>query len=222
VPLLVGGTMLYFRALTHGLAPLPEADAVVRAQIDAQAREAGWPALHAELTRVDPAAAARIRPLDGQRIQRALEVWRLTGERLSELQQRAEPSPHVLAKFALMPVTREALYARIDARFDAMMEAGLLDEVRALRGRGDLSPDLPSLRAVGYRQLWQFLDGTVPFEEAVDAARRATRNLAKRQLTWLRADPDITWIRALEDRDLVPISDALRSACGKMGLRPLC
>jgi tRNA dimethylallyltransferase len=222
VPLLTGGTMLYFRALTQGLAPLPEADAAVRAQIDAEARAVGWPTLHARLAEVDPDAAARIRPLDGQRIQRALEVWQLTGERISDLQRRAEPAPCVLARFALMPVTRAELYARIDARFDAMMAAGLLDEVRRLHARGDLDPELPSLRAVGYRQLWQHLDGTLALDAAVEAARRATRNLAKRQLTWLRADPDVAWIPTLEERDLVPISDALTSACGKIGSGPLC
>jgi tRNA dimethylallyltransferase len=215
VPLLVGGTMLYFRALTHGLAPLPQADAAVRAAIDAEARESGWAAMHAQLAQVDPAAAGKIRPLDAQRVQRALEVWRLTGERLSDLQLRAEASPYTLARFALMPVSREVLYERIDARFDHMMREGFVEEVRRLHARGDLGPDLPSLRAVGYRQLWQHLDGQLPLAEALAAARQATRNLAKRQLTWLRADRDIRWIRALEECDLVPISHALRRACGK-------
>jgi tRNA dimethylallyltransferase len=222
VPLLVGGTMLYFRALTQGLAPLPAADPAVRARIDAEARAVGWPALHARLAEVDPAAAGRIRPNDAQRIQRALEVWTLTGRPLSALQSGAEPAPYVLARFALMPVTREELYARVDARFDAMMAAGFLDEVRRLRDRGDLNPDLPSLRAVGYRQLWQHLDGATTLEQAVAAARQATRNLAKRQLTWLRADRDISWITSLEVGQSVPISDALTSACGKLGVRPLC
>ena len=222
VPLLVGGTMLYFRALTHGLAPLPAADPKMRAAIDAAAREAGWPALHATLADVDPVAAARIRPNDAQRIQRALEVWRLTGRPLSELQAQAEPAPYVFARFALEPASRDDLYARIEARFDAMMEARFLDEVRRLRDRGNLRPDLPSLRAVGYRQLWQHLEGLATLDEAVAAARQATRNLAKRQLTWLRADPDISWIRALEDADPVPISDAVKSSCGKLGVRALC
>ena len=222
VPLLVGGTMLYFRALTHGLAPLPEADAGTRAALDAEARAQGWPVLHRQLAAVDPVAAARIRPLDAQRIQRALEVWRLTGERISDLQRRAEPAPLRLARFALMPVDRATLHARIEARLDAMMAAGFLDEVRALWGRGDLFASLPSLRAVGYRQLWQHLAGELPLAGAVEAARRATRQLARRQLTWLRADPDISWIRALEERELVPISDALDSARGKSGRRALC
>jgi tRNA dimethylallyltransferase len=222
VPLLVGGTMLYFRALVQGLAPLPQANATIRAELDAEARAIGWPALHARLGEVDAAAAARIRPHDAQRIQRALEVWRLTGQPLSHLQERAEPSPYTLARFALMPVARETLYQRIDARFDAMLAAGFVDEVRHLRDRGDLDPDLPSLRAVGYRQLAQYLAGTITLEQAIAAARQATRNLAKRQLTWLRADPDIRWIRTLEDRDLVPISDAVRSAYGKIGCRAVC
>jgi tRNA dimethylallyltransferase len=222
VPLLVGGTMLYFRALTHGLAPLPEADPAVRAALDMVAQSTGWPALHAELAERDPVAASRIQPADAQRIQRALEVLQLTGERMSDLQQQSEPPPVRLARFALVPVTREALYQRINARFDAMVAAGLLDEVRALWARGDLDPDLPSLRAVGYRQLWNHLAGECSFEDAVAAARQATRNLAKRQLTWLRADPGIVWITSLAERDLVPISDALTSAAGKIAQKTLC
>jgi tRNA dimethylallyltransferase len=171
---------------------------------------------------VDPAAAARIRPLDGQRIQRALEVWRLTGVPISQLQRRAEPAPVRLARFALLPLERTDLYRRIDERFDAMMAAGFLDEVRRLYARGDLTADLPSMRAVGYRQLWQHLEGEVPLAAAVDAARQATRNLAKRQLTWLRADAGLSWIRGLEDEELVPISDALRSACGKWAGSRVC
>jgi tRNA dimethylallyltransferase len=221
VPLLVGGTMLYFRALTHGLAPLPEADPAVRALIDARGRELGWPALHAELAARDPVAAARIRPFDAQRIQRALEVIELTGGRLSDLQKLAEPAPLRLARFALLPMSRAALYERINTRFDAMLAAGFLQEVRDLRARGDLDPDLPSLRAVGYRQLWQHLEGTLSYEDAVAAARQATRNLAKRQLTWLRGDPDISWVHSLADRELAPISDALKGSCGKLAVQPL-
>jgi len=221
VPLLVGGTMLYFRALTHGLAPLPEADPGVRALIDARGRDLGWPALHAELAARDPVAAARIRPLDAQRIQRALEVIELTGGRLSDLQKLAEPAPLRLARFALLPLSRAELYDRINARFDAMLAAGFLQEVRDLRARGDLDPNLPSLRAVGYRQLWQHLEGTLTYDDAVAAARQATRNLAKRQLTWLRADRDISWVHSLAERELVPISDALKGSCGKLAAQPL-
>jgi tRNA dimethylallyltransferase len=222
VPLLVGGTMLYYRALTHGLAPLPEADSQVRAALDLVAQSTGWPALHAELAERDPVAASRIQPADAQRIQRALEVLQLTGERLSDLQQQSEPPPVKLARFALVPVAREVLYQRINARFEGMIAAGLLDEVRALRARGDLDPDLPSLRAVGYRQLWSHLAGDCSLEDAVAAARQATRNLAKRQLTWLRADPGVAWITSLAESDLVPISEALTNAAGKIGRKTLC
>jgi tRNA dimethylallyltransferase len=215
VPLLVGGTMLYFRALTHGLAPLPEADPELRARLESRARERGWPALHAELAALDPVAAARIRPHDAQRIQRALEVVELTGERMSDLQRKAEPASLRLARFALMPLDREALYRRIEERFDAMVAQGLVDEVRRLRERGDLPADLPSMRAVGYRQIRAWLDGEGTLEAAVEAGRRATRNLAKRQLTWLRADPGVRWVHALAETELVPISDALNGICGR-------
>jgi tRNA dimethylallyltransferase len=222
VPLLVGGTMLYFRALTHGLAPLPAADPQVRAALDLVAQSAGWPALHAELAARDPLAASRIQPADGQRIQRALEVLQITGERLSDLQQQSQPPALRLARFALMPVSRPVLYARINARFDQMVASGLVDEVRALHARGDLDPDLPSLRAVGYRQLWQHLAGECSLEDAVAAAQQATRNLAKRQLTWLRSDPAIASIASLAERDLVPISEAVTRASGKIGMKSLC
>jgi tRNA dimethylallyltransferase len=222
VPLLVGGTMLYFRSLTHGLAPLPEADPYVRSTLDSLAQASGWPALHAELAQRDPVAASRIQPLDAQRIQRALEVLQLTGRRLSELQQQVEPPAIHLARFALLPVPRPMLYDRINARFGQMLEAGLLDEVRRLRDRGDLDPELPSVRAVGYRQLWQHLAGECTLEQAAEAARQATRNLAKRQLTWLRADPEVAWLSSLEERELAPISGALAAAAGKIAAKTLC
>jgi len=222
VPLLVGGTMLYFRALTHGLAPLPEADADIRTALDNMAQVTGWPALHAELAERDPVAAGRIQPLDAQRIQRALEFVQLTGERLSDLQSQAQPAPYRLARFALVPVSRPELYQRINARFDAMLAAGLLEEVMRLRARGDLDPDLPSLRAVGYRQLWQHLEGQLPLAEAVEEACKASRNLAKRQLTWLRADPEIAWLKSLEAAELDPISAALGSAVEKLARDTVC
>jgi tRNA dimethylallyltransferase len=215
LPLLVGGTMLYFRALLHGIAPLPEADAVLRARIDDRARRVGWPALHTELAAYDPDAAARIRPADGQRIQRALEVIELTGERLSDLQRLAEPAPFLMAAFAIVPADRAGLYAGIDARFMAMMDQGFLDEVRALRARADLHPDLPSLRSVGYRQLWSHLDGACGLDQAIADGQRATRNLAKRQLTWLRSDPSWTTIPGLEDQELVPILQVVGRAAGR-------
>jgi tRNA dimethylallyltransferase len=214
VPLLVGGTLLYFRALTRGIAPLPEADPGLRATLERRAREVGWPALHAELATLDPAAAARIRPADGQRIQRALEVLELTGERLSDIQRRAEPPALGFAAFAIVPEDRQALYAMIDQRFLAMMEAGLLDEVRALESRRDLHGDLPSLRSVGYRQLWAHLAGACSLAEAVAAGQRATRNLAKRQLTWLRGDAAWRRVRALVDQELAPIVRVITEASG--------
>ena len=215
VPLLAGGTMLYFRALMHGIAPLPEADPEVRARIAARARQAGWPSLHAELAARDPEAASRIRPADGQRIQRALEVIELTGERISVLQRRMEPSPLQLAAFALVPEDRAELYRRIDQRFLAMMDEGFLDEVRALHARGDLHPDLPSLRSVGYRQLWAHVAGACGLDEAVAAGQRATRNLAKRQLTWLRGETAWHRLGTLEDQQLAPILRVMAEASGR-------
>ena len=222
VPLLVGGTMLYFRALTRGIAPLPEADPALRASIEARAQAMGWPALHDELAARDPEAAARIRPADGQRIQRALEVLDLTGERMSQLQARTEPCPVPLAAFALQPFERGDLYSLIDRRFLAMMAGGLLDEVMALHGRGDLHADLPSLRSVGYRQIWSHLSGEYGLETAISAAQRATRNLAKRQLTWLNGDDSVNWIRGLEDQALGPINRAVAAAAAGIGAGPVC
>jgi tRNA dimethylallyltransferase len=211
VPLLVGGTMLYFHALARGIAPLPQANPAVRAAIDQEARVAGWPALHAQLAQLDPVAAARIRANDAQRIQRALEVIRLTGRPLTELQQLAEPSTLRLARYALLPCERDVLYSRIEQRFDEMLEGGLAEEVRRLYDRGDLHPDLPSMRAVGYRQLWQHFAAKCTLQEAISAAKQATRNLAKRQLTWLRGDTAIDWLRSLEDQELGRIVEA----CGR-------
>jgi tRNA dimethylallyltransferase len=222
VPLLVGGTMLYFRALARGIAPLPEADPGLRSRIEARARETGWPRLHAELAARDPEAAARIRPADGQRIQRALEVLELTGQRLSDLQKLAEPSPIPLAAYVLQPFGREELYRRIDLRFLEMMEAGFLDEVRRLRDRGDLHPGLASVRAVGYRQLWAQLEGECELDAAIAAGQRATRNLAKRQLTWVNADPSLRWLRSLEDQELAPIHEAVESAVPGRSTVGLC
>ena len=189
LPLLVGGTLLYLRALREGLASLPRADTAVRNELDAQARELGWPALHARLQRVDPAAAARIAPADRQRIQRALEVHALTGRPLSELQGTvAEDDRLDIATVALVPEDRASLARRIERRFDAMVELGFVAEVQNLRARGDLTKELPALRAVGYRQIWGHLEGAYDWQEARHRALVATRQLAKRQLTWLRGD----------------------------------
>lgn len=200
IPLLVGGTMLYFRALQRGLADLPEADAKVRAAIDAEAAERGWAALHRELADVDPAAAARIKPTDSQRIQRALEVYRLTGTCLSHLQAEADPVPNRrYVKLGLWPTDRASLRARISARFARMMNSGLVEEVRRLHERTDLTPDLPSVRSVGYRQIWAWLDGRMGREEAIERAVTATAQLAKRQLTWMRSEQNL---------ERIPISSA--------------
>ncbi len=198
LPLLVGGTMLYARALLQGLHRLPGADAGLRRRLDAQARALGWPALHARLARVDAATAARLQPGDAQRIQRALEVFELTGRPLSEwlaaplgpASSGAARAPAQFVQIALEPSQRTVLHERIATRFRSMVGAGLLDEVRALRARGDLSEELPSMRCVGYRQAWAWLDAGGPLEAMIDAGIAATRQLAKRQLTWLRAMPE--------------------------------
>lgn len=190
--LLVGGTMLYARALRGGLSDLPPADPALRLRIDALARERGWPALHARLREVDPATAARLPANDGQRIQRALEVYQLTGTPLSKLQGAPRPAALDLTTIALLPADRAELHRRIEHRFDQMLAAGFLGEVRRLMARGDLSPDLPSMRSVGYRQAWRHLRGESGFEQFRAEAVAATRQLAKRQITWLRSMHDAT------------------------------
>ena len=194
LPLLVGGTMLYFKALLHGLDDMPRADAAVRAAIDAEARAVGWPAMHAQLARVDPLTAARLAPADSQRIQRALEVYRVSGQPLSAFHTTTDianndHSARAIVLFSLEPEERSWLHGRIAERFEAMLEAGLLQEVQALRARGDLRADLPSMRCVGYRQAWQALDGEFPLPQLRERGVAATRQLAKRQLTWLRSMP---------------------------------
>jgi tRNA dimethylallyltransferase len=198
VPLLVGGTMLYLRALHQGLAPMPPASDVVRREIDAQAASVGWPALHAELERVDAAAAARIARSDSQRIQRALEVHRLTGVPISQWQRSTHGARDQFRwlRYALLPTARVEWPQQLAARFTAMLRAGLVDEVRALHARGDLTERHSSVRAVGYRQLWQFCAGGCSLEDAVQRANIATAQLAKRQLTWLRREQDMTVLPA--------------------------
>jgi tRNA dimethylallyltransferase len=190
-PLLCGGTMLYFRALTDGLSALPRADAAVRAELDRRAANEGWAALHAELAKVDPPTAARLAPTDAQRIQRALEVHRLSGHPISSLQGRRD-SPAALGPsiaLALVPADRARLHTDIARRFEAMLDAGLVDELRGLRQRLVLDPALPSMRCVGYRQAWQYLDGAIDLAQLRATGIAATRQLAKRQLTWLRTTP---------------------------------
>jgi tRNA dimethylallyltransferase len=194
--LFVGGTMLYFRALQRGLARLPDANPALRAEFDARAAREGWPALHAELARLDPRAASRVHPHDAQRIQRALEVYELTGRPLSVLQDEgvAETPRRRWLKLALAPADRNVLHDRIACRLRHMLANGFVDEVRRLQLRGDLDLRTPSMRAVGYRQLWPAVRGDVAMDDAVQAALAATRQLAKRQLTWLRAETDVTWL----------------------------
>ncbi len=189
LPVVVGGTMLYLRALLHGMAPLPTARADIRAEIDARAAREGWPALHADLARHDPVAAARIHANDRQRIQRALEVFYATGSPITAWQRSADAAAggFEFHGWALVPTDRAILHARIERRFEAMMAAGLLDEVRTLRARPDLAAELPAIRAVGYRQLWQHLAGECDLGTASLRAVAATRQLAKRQLTWLKS-----------------------------------
>jgi tRNA dimethylallyltransferase len=199
IPLLVGGTMLYVKALREGMADLPQADATLRATIDAEAAERGWPALHAELARLDPDTAARLKPADAQRIQRALEVVRLSGRTLGSLfaEQPVRRLPFRLLTLALVPADRGELHRRIAQRFDAMLAAGLVDEVRMLREKYLLDANLPSMRCVGYRQVWEMLEGQLPPAELRDRSIFATRQFAKRQLTWLRSMNDIHMIDAL-------------------------
>ena len=188
IPLLVGGTMLYFKALRDGLSDLPPANAAVRARLDTRAADEGWPALHAELARLDPATAARLDPTDSQRIQRALEVYELSGRPISALQgARREPAGPGFLSLALVPHDRAELHRRIANRFDAMLAAGLVDELSGLRRRFRLDASMPSMRCVGYRQAWQFIDGVCDRDELRARGAAATRQLARRQLTWLRS-----------------------------------
>lgn len=187
IPLLVGGTMLYYKAILEGLSPLPEADPHIRATIEAQAAESGWGALHAELCRIDPVAGARIHRNDPQRLSRALEVFRITGKTLTELTQQQGPGlPYQTLQYAIAPLDRQMLRQRIAERFDAMLALGFEAEVRNLVARGDLHPELPSMRCVGYRQMWDYLSGVLDYAEMRYRGIVATNQLAKRQMTWLR------------------------------------
>jgi tRNA dimethylallyltransferase len=215
-PLFVGGTMLYFHALSQGIAALPEGNIGVRADIDARAAVVGWTGMHRELAAVDPEAAARIHVNDPQRIQRALEVYELTGQPISRLQQsRVSVLTGVdVLEFALAPQDRNILHARIQSRFEAMLAAGFLDEVRRLRERNDLDAEHPSMRAVGYRQVWRYLAGQCGFDEASEQAIAATRQLAKRQLTWLRARQRAKWF----DSAHPDVADRVLSALSEGGI----
>ena len=213
VPLLVGGTMLYLRALMGGIAALPGASEDIRVRIDAEAGRMGWPALHARLATVDAAAAARIHPNDAQRIQRALEVHEISGRPISELQTGTRSS--LERKFlvaALIPADRQRLHEALASRYEQMMAAGLLDEVRRLHGRGDLTDSHPAIRAVGYRQLWAHLAGAYPLDTAGERVGAATRQLAKRQMTWLRSMPNIRVFDPYDAQSFVGVRESLRDA----------
>ncbi len=195
IPLLVGGTMLYFKALLEGLSPLPSADPTVRAEIERQAAEQGWDALHRKLQEIDPVAAQRIHPNDPQRLSRALEVFFISGKTLTELTQTSgEALPYQVHQFAIAPASRELLHQRIEQRFHQMLASGFEAEVRALFARGDLHTEMPSIRCVGYRQMWSWLAGEISHEEMVYRGICATRQLAKRQMTWLRGWEDVRWL----------------------------
>ncbi|MBJ7222748.1 MULTISPECIES: tRNA (adenosine(37)-N6)-dimethylallyltransferase MiaA [unclassified Brenneria] len=195
IPLLVGGTMLYFKALLEGLSPLPSADAVVRQRIEEQAKDVGWEAMHRHLCEIDPVAAARIHPNDPQRLSRALEVFFVSGNTLTELTKMSgEALPYKVQQFAIAPATRELLHQRIELRFHQMLAAGFEAEARALFARNDLHRDLPSIRCVGYRQMWSYLSGEIDYDEMVYRGVCATRQLAKRQMTWLRGWDDVCWL----------------------------
>ncbi|MDE9432277.1 tRNA (adenosine(37)-N6)-dimethylallyltransferase MiaA [Xenorhabdus bovienii] len=195
IPLLAGGTMLYFKALLEGLSPLPSSNPDIRAQIEQQAAEHGWEALHRQLQEIDSVAAARIHPNDPQRLTRALEVFRISGKTLTALTETSgEILPYRVHQFAIAPASREILHQRIAARFEQMIKSGFEDEVKALYARSDLHTDLPSIRCVGYRQMWSYLSGEISHDEMVYRGICATRQLAKRQITWLRSWDNVTWL----------------------------
>lgn len=211
VPLLAGGTMLYFRSLIEGIAQLPDANPEIRSDIDSEAERKGWPALHAELASIDPQSAARIKPNDRQRIQRSLEVFRITGRRLSDCQANdaRKPPPFRFIKLALGIRDRADLHTRINARFQIMLDSGFLQEVAGLKARPGLTAGHSAMRAVGYRQLWAHLDGEQSLDEASIRAQAATRQLAKRQLTWLRSDAELKTFNPLEAGSVDAISEWL-------------
>lgn len=217
LPLICGGTMMYYKILREGISRLPQADAALRAQIDEEARQRGWPALHAELAGYDPATAARLAPNDSQRLQRAIEIYRSSGVPMSTWLARDEPAaapPYRYLTLSLEPSDRLALHARIARRYQAMLELGLLAEVARLHARDDLHLGLPSIRCVGYRQLWEHLDGKVSLDTAVEQAIAATRQLAKRQLTWLRSDPQRQVVDCLSPEAAAQVIDQAYAAWG--------
>ena len=236
IPLLVGGTMLYFKALIDGLAAMPEADPAVRAAIERDAENHGWPYVHAQLAQVDPDAAARIHPNHSQRIERALEVYRVTGKTMTAHHQEQQHSkqsqwpsydagseilPYDVIQLAIAPVDRAVLHQRIEKRFYTMMERGLVDEVRELHRRAELHRDLPSMRAVGYRQVWQYLDGEVDYQTMIERGVIATRQLAKRQFTWLNRWQDLHWIHTNKQGLLASSAETQDVVAGLEGQSPI-
>ena len=209
-PLLVGGTMLYFKALLEGLSPLPEAAPEVREQIMREAEENGWQWIHEQLKQVDPVSAERIHQNDPQRLSRALEVYRISGKSLTELTQvKAEPLPYEFVQFAIAPNERKVLHELIAKRFEIMLEQGFVEEVTKLRQRGDLDINLPSMRCVGYRQCWQYLDGEFDYNVMAEKVVAATRQLAKRQLTWLRSWENLNWLESGAEGNVVKVTQHL-------------
>ncbi len=218
IPLLTGGTMLYFRALLYGLSELPAADVATRKKLEAQAQQIGWTGMHQRLSEIDPRAAERIHPNDPQRIQRALEVYELTGSPLSSLQKQDKNRlvlPWPVIKLAVAPMQRSVLHQRIELRFRQMMEQGLVAEVEALMARGDLDPAMPSIRAVGYRQVWELLSGRMDYTQTIEKGIIATRQLAKRQFTWMRSETDLDCFDSLSPDLGNNVLNFLDSAIGK-------
>jgi len=217
IPLLVGGTMLYYRALEHGLSELPAANEAVRTRLDAEIADMGLEAAHRRLAEIDPVAAARIHPNDTQRIQRALEVYELTGMSMTALcaESQRQRLPYSVVKIVISPTDRAVLHRRIELRFRAMLEQGFIDEVRCLRQRGDLNLSMPSMRAVGYRQVWEYLDGNYSCDEMIHKGIVATRQFAKRQLTWLRSDKGGVWFNGESE---ILFDEVLKYLQNKLGL----
>lgn len=219
IPLLVGGTMLYYKALVEGLASMPAADPKIRAALEQQAAAEGWDALHAQLQAVDPVSAQRIHPNDPQRIMRALEVWQVSGQSMTELRARQQQKkqartapelPYNVATFAIAPLQRSVLHERIALRFQQMLEQGFIAEVQVLQQRSDLHAELPALRAVGYRQAWAYLQGELTYKQMIERGIIATRQLAKRQFTWLRSWPSVEWLDSLASDNLAQVLKKLR------------
>lgn len=224
IPLLVGGTMLYFKALLEGLADMPATDLAIRQQIEADARQHGWPHVHARLAAVDPDSAARIHPNHSQRIERALAVYLTSGVTMTAYRQQQQREarvglPYDVIQLAVAPVERRVLHRRIEKRFSLMVEQGVVDEVRALRQRGDLHAELPSMRAVGYRQVWQYLEGELSFEQMIERGIIATRQLAKRQFTWLRGWQDLQWLPT-DEQGLIVNNKRIDDQYGDLAGRP--